>query len=303
MTLFPESSLSSDGPGGFVPCSQSTPGPWDRGDTGGDTEGVHSCPEVEVHHPPRGRGTTRCKPPQFWPLRGQGTPTPWLGGPALLKCVKIGGEEGGAIAAPPQADKGNRQGEVLFQLCSCFLGETLTLKLCATGEVTSVFKARIRRGGGGKAGGGGKEGAPFLCTEISIPTSAVGAAKPPRRGSPAISLCPFLLWYWPAWRDISMGRSPGEEEEEGRSERRPCPPSRVGGSGRTQRTRWGRGGAVLREGWDGLLFCFLLLSLPRGGSLADFLDQLLIGQAVEAVDGQVRDEVLTGFAGDLFATS
>lgn len=47
---------------------------------------------------------------------------------------------------------------------------------------------------------------------------------------------------------------------------------------------------------------FLLLSLPRGGSLADFLDQLLIGQAVEAVDGQVRDEVLTGFAGDLFAT-
>lgn len=32
------------------------------------------------------------------------------------------------------------------------------------------------------------------------------------------------------------------------------------------------------------------------------MDQLLIGQAVEAVDGQVRDEVLTGFAGDLFAT-
>lgn len=41
----------------------------------------------------------------------------------------------------------------------------------------------------------------------------------------------------------------------------------------------------------------------RGGSLADLLDQLLVGQAVEAVDGQVRDEVLTGFAGDLFATS
>lgn len=53
----------------------------------------------------------------------------------------------------------------------------------------------------------------------------------------------------------------------------------------------------------GSWFFILLLSLPQGGSLADFLNQLLIGQAVEAVNGQVRDEVLTGFAGDLFATS
>lgn len=60
-----------------------------------------------------------------------------------------------------------------------------------------------------------------------------------------------------------------------------------------------RSGSPRGVGWA----LILLLSLPGGGSLADFLDQLLIGQAVEAVDGQVRDEVLTGFAGDLFATS
>lgn len=102
----------------------------------------------------------------------------------------------------------------------------------------------------------------------------------------------------------SSAEVPGEEEEEGRwSEASSGPACRVrweaaaghGGQG------WGCGGAALRKGWDGLFF--LLLSLPRRGSLADFLDQLLIGQAVEAVDGQVRDEVLTGFAGDLFATS
>lgn len=37
-----------------------------------------------------------------------------------------------------------------------------------------------------------------------------------------------------------------------RGQQRPCLPSQVGGSGRTQMARWGCGGAALREGWDGL---------------------------------------------------
>lgn len=37
--------------------------------------------------------------------------------------------------------------------------------------------------------------------------------------------------------------------------------------------------------------------------LADLLYQLLVRQAVEAVDRQVRDEVLTGFSSDLLASS
>lgn len=144
MMLFPESSLSSDGPGGFVPCSQSTPGPRDRGDTGGDTEGVHTAAPKWKCIIPRGAGAQRAanRPISGHCVAREPRPPGW-GGPALLKCVKTGGEEGGAIAAPPEPDKGNRPGEVLFQLCSCFPGETLTLKLCATGEVTSVFKARI----------------------------------------------------------------------------------------------------------------------------------------------------------------
>lgn len=110
MMLFPESSLSSDGPGGFVPCSQSTPGPWDRGDAGGDTEGVHSCPKVEVHHPPWGRGTTGCKPPHFWPLRGQGPPPPWLGGSCPAQMPENWGRRRGSDRSPPTARQGKPSG-------------------------------------------------------------------------------------------------------------------------------------------------------------------------------------------------
>lgn len=67
---------------------------------------------------------------------------------------------------------------------------------------------------------------------------------------------------------------------------------RVGGGG--------GGGAALREGWDGI---FPSPQSAWAWSLADLLDQLLIRQAVKAVDGQVRDEVLAGLPGDLLAAS
>lgn len=38
-----------------------------------------------------------------------------------------------------------------------------------------------------------------------------------------------------------------------RGQQRPCLPSQVGGNSRTQRARWGCGGAALQEGWVGLL--------------------------------------------------
>lgn len=113
--------------------------------------------------------------------------------------------------------------------------------LCYRGS-DKCFKARRRRGRGEKLGG---EGAPFLPPR-----------ERPASGPRLPAMCPFLLWYWPAWRDIFLGRSPGEGGGGGRTvergQRRPCLPSQVGGSGRTRRARGGAGGGALREGRDGL---------------------------------------------------
>lgn len=54
-------------------------------------------------------------------------------------------------------------------------------------------------------------------------------------------------------------------------------------AGLTAGQGWG-GRAPLREGWDGI---FPSPQSAWGWSLADFLDQLLVRQAVEAADGQV----------------
>lgn len=75
------------------------------------------------------------------------------------------------------------------------LGETLTLKLCANGEVTKCFKARRQKGGRGKLGWGGKR-VPQFSAQRSL-------FQPPPWEQPASGLrlpamCPFLLWYWPA---------------------------------------------------------------------------------------------------------
>lgn len=76
------------------------------------------------------------------------------------------------------------------------LGETLTLKLCANGEVTKCFKARRQRGGRGKLGSGGGKRVPQFSAQRSL-------FQPPPWEQPASGLrlpamCPFLLWYWPA---------------------------------------------------------------------------------------------------------
>lgn len=192
---------------------------------------------------------------------------------------------------------GGTEGYVLFQLCSRFLGETLTLKLCANGEVTSVS----RQGDDGEEGKSwGEEGAPFLCTEISITTSALGAASLRAEAPCHLPVPPLVLASLAG--HLHRQKSRGRRRKDGGARPAAALPAESGGRQRQDtegKVGMWRSSSPRGVGWA----LFLLLSLPRGGSLADFLDQLLIGQAVEAVDGQVRDEVLTGFAGDLFATS
>lgn len=168
--------------------------------------------------------------------------------------------------------------------------------LCYQGS-DKYFKARKRQGGEEKLEG---EGAPFLCTEASVtaPTSgaaSLGAEAPCHGPVPPLVLA-SLAGHLP--RQKSRGRRRRKD-----SGARPATALPAESGGRQRQDTQGKGGrwrssSPRGAGWA----LFLLLSLPRGGSLADFLDQLLIRQAVEAVDGQVRDEVLTGFAGDLFAT-
>lgn len=91
-------------------------------------------------------------------------------------------EKRGAWIPAPAAGPGearswwwHREGKTfLFQLCSCFLGETLALKLCAAGEVTSV----PRQGDDGEEEGRseGKRVPHFSAQRSLIPASAVGAS-------------------------------------------------------------------------------------------------------------------------------
>lgn len=90
------------------------------------------------------------------------------------------------------------------------------------------------------------------------------------------------------------GRTPSPAEVPGRERRDSgirlvdALPAEVGDGGvqaasLTAGQGWG-GRAALREGWDGI---FPSPQSAWGKSLADFLYQLLVGQAVEAADGQV----------------
>lgn len=120
--------------------------------------------------------------------------------------------------------------------------------LCYRGS-DKCFKARRRRGRGEKLGG-----------EVPHFSAQRPLLQPPPQERPASgprlpAMCLFLLWYWPAWWDIFLGRSPGEGgggRTVERGQRWPCLPSQVGGSGRTRRARGGGGGGALQEGLDGL---------------------------------------------------
>lgn len=170
----------------------------------------------------------------------------WIAIPAARRGE---GEGKGGESTGEHRAGGGTEGDGAFWLCSRFLGEVSTLKLCATGEVTSVS----RQGDNGEEGKSWGERVPHFSAQR--PRLQPLPRERPASGPRLPAMCPFLLWYWPAWRDIFLGRSPGEGgggRTAERGQQRPCLPSQVGGSGRTRRARGGGGGAALREGWDGL---------------------------------------------------
>lgn len=226
----------------------------------------------------------------------------------------VGGGGGGYQSLQPDEGEGKRKGKEgraqgsaelvvaqrgtgLFWLCSRFLGETSTLKLCATGEVTSVS----RQGNNGEEGKSWGERVPhFLCTEASVTAPTLGAASLGAEAPCHVPVPPLVLASLVGHLPRQKSRGRRRRKDSGA---RPATALPAESGGRQRQDTQGKGGRWRSGSPRGVGWAlFLLLSLPRGGSLADFLDQLLIRQAVEAVDGQVRDEVLTGFAGDLFAT-
>lgn len=301
----------------FLPCSQPAPGPGhhlcaglrrDRrcsGKAGAAPEWKRVIPQPRLP----GQGESGPQSPRSRPENPR---TPALNTERAAQTHERGGRRRGFDHGPCSRTRetvrglraqgkrragGGTEGYVLFQLCSRFLGETLTLKLCANGEVTSVS----RQGDDGEEGKSWGKRVPHFSAQRSL-------LQPPPWERPASGLrLPCHLPVPPLVLASLAGhlhrqKSRGRRRKDGGARPAAALPAESGGRQRQDtegKVGMWRSGSPRGVGWA----LFLLLSLPRGGSLADFLDQLLIGQAVEAVDGQVRDEVLTGFAGDLFATS
>lgn len=96
----------------------------------------------------------------------------------------------------------------MFWLCSCFLGETSTLKLCATGEVTSVS----RQGDDGERKSWG-ERVPHFSAQRPLLQPRLGSGQPPGPGSLPCARSSSSTGQ--PGGTSSSAEVPGKEEEEG----------------------------------------------------------------------------------------